>query len=62
MWDSTAVEFLGMSADVFNELPAKERKAASLKILDRPVDVTMYMKNAETQFPCYTIKTIVFSK
>ena len=62
MWDSTAVAFLGMSADVFNDLPAKDRKTASLNILDRPVDVTMYISNAMTKWPTFTIKTIDFSK
>ena len=56
MWDSSATQLLGMSAQDFNDLTQTKFKDLAGSILDEQMIVKMYIANKHTSFPTFTIK------
>ena len=58
MWDPIASEFLGISAPEFVNLPHDDRAVVQFGILDKPVNVIMYIRNNPTDYPRFVIKSV----
>ena len=62
MWDDVATQLMGMSAAAFNDLSQSKFKEVASMILDKPMNVKMYVYNRihSFEFPAFTIKEASF--